>query len=211
MLFWGFSVFRGLVLTVFTVCLAGCSETNANPQNLTTISGIPDEFSFAVNAKCKFKNAKFNVFGKKTQSLSFNYQQCPNAARRQFTLIGNNEVIDKVTGRSLLVVGKQGPDSEKEYMEKMAYQADPEKCTVMQTDENFWVLIGESYDNPYSGGIVGHQPQSGLYETACDHYEGFWGPKGWVFKFEEGIVFGIRLENINDIIDLSSVTYINQG
>lgn len=200
-----------LVLAMLGSNLSACSETNFTPLQGTTISGIPEELNFALNAGCKFKDANFIVFGQKTQTLSFNYQQCSNTARRQFTLIGNNEVIDKVTGKSLLVVGKQGPHNEKEYMEKMANQADPEKCTVMQTDEGFWVLIGESYDNPYSGGIAGHQPPAGLYETSCDHYEGFWGPKGWVFKFEEGIVFGIRLENVKNIIDLSSVTYRNQG
>ena len=165
---------------------------------------LPPELLSELKEGCEWKRADFTLFDQKNQRLKFRYQKCSSTPHIGFDIVGYNEVQTE-SGLPLLVIGKQGPYKPKEHMAAMIPRSTLEaRCYAVETPESLWFLLPL---NDLQGWTTNEFPRMG----PCGSYQGSTNAKGWVFAFNEGIVFGFFQEGVKNFIDLSSVKYENNG
>lgn len=177
--------------------LTSCSDkTSLQTVNVVQIPSLPTELSFSLPSNCKFEPVEIAVFGDEKQKIRFDYKLC-GKDKSKFSISNYRRIM--LEEKSFIVIDKLRHHTPKSYMEAMAKNAHPDKCFAVETPEKLWLLIAE----PYSP-----SPAYPFSVTHCGRYEGFSGPKGWVFAIKDGIVFGFKQENVKEFIDLKSITFI---
>lgn len=161
---------------------------------------LPQELSVKLADKCQLKKTKLNVLSPDRRKLSFQYKLCENDKAIEFVVTNQNHISHK--GKSLFVVDSMRHHTPESYMQAMADNADRDRCYAVQTPEGLWLLIDSLENRPMLYG-----PHGRIENNACGRYKGSEKPEGWVFAFNDGVVFGFKQENTRNFIELSSITY----